>query len=54
MNANVNLIPQNKIQIKSGITTNVDMSAKIRENVKSVIDIIFEIQLDVFAKMVNI
>ena len=51
MNANVNLVEANVIQIKSGITINVDANVK---NITFVIKIIFGILLHVVAKMVNI
>ena len=33
-NVNVNLMAVNVIQIKSGITINVDMSVKVEENIR--------------------
>ena len=40
-NRNVNLMVENIIQIKSGITVNVDVSAKIQENIMCAKNIIF-------------
>ena len=51
MNANVNLVEANVIQIKSGIAINVDANVK---NITFVIKIISGILLHVVAKMVNI
>ena len=51
VNANVNLVEANVIQIKSGIAINVDANVK---NITFVIKIIFGILLHVVAKMVNI
>ena len=50
-NVNVNLVGENVIQIKSGISINVDTSVK---NIIYVKRIIFAILLHVVAKMVNI
>ena len=50
-NVNVNLVEENFIQIKSGISINVDTSVK---NIIYVKRIIFAILLHVVAKMVNI
>ena len=50
-NVNINLMLENVIQIKSGITINVNVSVK---NITYVKKIIFEILLHVVAKMVNI
>ena len=50
-NANVNLMVENVIQIKSGIMINVDVSVKYIIYVKK---IVFGILLPVVAKMVNI
>ena len=54
VNINVNLIVENVIQIKSGISINVDGGAKIRENVVCVKKILFVILANVLAKMINI
>ena len=53
-NVNVNLIVENIIQIKSGITIIVDASAKIREKIRLLKKIIFGILVHVLVKMVNI
>ena len=50
MNANVNLIKQNAIQIIGGITINIDVSVK---NIIDVKKIIFGILLHVDLKMEN-
>ena len=50
-NVNVNLVVENVIQIKSGITIHVDASAK---NIICVKKIIFGIVLHVVVKIVNI
>ena len=42
-NVNVNLMVENEIQIKSGTTTNVDVSANIQENIMQAKKIIFGI-----------
>ena len=52
-NANVNLMVENGILIKSWININVDASAKIRENIICVEKIIFGIPVHVFVKMAN-
>ena len=44
---------QNVIQIKSGTTTNVDISVKILKNIMRAKKIIFGIMLYAIAKMVN-
>ena len=51
MNINVNLMEQKIIQIKGGITINVDVSVKIVVDVKK---IMFGILLHVIVKMENI
>ena len=51
MNINVNLMEQKIIQIKGGITINVDVSVK---NVVDVKKIMFGILLHVIVKMENI
>ena len=53
-NVNVNLMQENVTQIKSGITINVDVSAKIRENIICVKKIITGILVHVLEKMLNI
>ena len=50
-NVNVNLVEESVIQIKSGISINVDTSVR---NIIYVKRIIFAILLHVVAKMVNI
>ena len=45
---------ENIIQIKSGITINVDVSVEIRKNIICAKKIIFRILLHVVAKIVNI
>ena len=54
MNANRNLEVGNVIQIKNGITINVNASAKIRVNIISAKKIIFVILVHVLVKVVNI
>ena len=49
-NVNVNLIAESVIQIRSGITINVNARAK---NIIYVKKIIFKIMLHVVAKMIN-
>ena len=44
---------ENIIQIKSGITINVDVSVEIRKNIICAKKIIFRILLHVVAKIVN-
>ena len=44
---------KSSIQFKSGITVNVDVIKKIRENIISVKNIIFGILVHVRAKMAN-
>ena len=51
-NADVNLMVENEIQIKTWIM--IDASVKIQKNIISVKKIIFEILLNVVAKMSNI
>ena len=51
MNVNLNLMLENVIQFKSGITINVNVSVK---NILYVKKIIFGILLHVVVKMVNI
>ena len=53
-NVNVNLKAKNVIQIKSGITINIDVSSKIWKNIMCAKKIIFGILLHVVAKMANI
>ena len=53
-NVNLNLVVENVILIKSGITINVDVTVKIWKNIMYVKKIIFGILLHVVAKMVNI
>ena len=53
MNVNVNLMIENLIQIKSGITINTDVSAKIRENIVCVKKIIFGVLVLVLVKKVS-
>ena len=48
---NVNLTVENEFQIKSGITINVGVSAKIRKNIMCAKKIIFGIVLHLLAKM---
>ena len=52
--ANVNLMLEEVIQIKSGITINVDARVKIQKHVVCTKKIIFGILLHEVAKMVNI
>ena len=54
VNVNVNLIVESVIQIKSGITVNVDVSVKIKKNIACAKKLIFGILLHVVVKMVNI
>ena len=51
---NVNLMVKNVIQTKSETTINVDVSAKIKENIMCVKKIIFGILAHVLVKMLNI
>ena len=51
MNANVNLMKENVIQVNDGIMINVDVSVKNIINVKK---IMFQILLYVIVKMENI
>ena len=51
MNVNVNLMEENVIQIKGGITINVGVSVNKFMYVKN---IMFEILINVFVKMENI
>ena len=53
-NVNINLKAENVIQIKSGTTINVDVSAKIQENIICAKKIIFGIHVHVLVKMINI
>ena len=53
-NVNLNLVMENVILIKSGITINVDVTVKIWKNIMYVKKIIFGILLYVVAEMVNI
>ena len=53
-NVNVKLMIRTVIQIKSGITINADVTAKIQKNIVHVEKIIFGILVHVLAKMVNI
>ena len=53
-NVNVNLIVKIVIQIKSVITINVGVSAKIRKNIMCAKKITFGILLLIHAKMENI
>ena len=53
-NVNVNLMVESVIQIKSGMTINVNLNAKTRENIMYVKKIIFRILVHVLVKMVNI
>ena len=50
-NVNVNLMQENVTQIKSGITINVDVSAKIRENIICVKNFLMGILVHVLEKM---
>ena len=52
-NVNVNLVVENVIQIKSGITINIDVCPKIWKNVKCVKNIIFAILIYLVKKTVN-
>ena len=54
VNVNVNLMVENSIQIKSGITINVDVSGKIQKNNTCAKNIIFGILLHVVVKIINI
>ena len=54
VNVNASLTVSNVTQIKSGITINVGMGAKIQKNIMHVKKIIFGIMLRVVVKMVNI
>ena len=45
---------KNEIQINSGITINVDVSAKIKKNIMCAKKIIFAILVHALAKMINI
>ena len=53
MSANVSLMVENVIQIKSGITINVSVSAKTKK-IKCMQKNMFRILLHVVAKMVDI
>ena len=53
-NVNINQKAENVIQIKSGTTINVDVSAKIQENIICAKKIIFGIHVHVLVKMINI
>ena len=53
-NVNVKLMIRTVIQIKSGITINADVTAKIQKNIVHVEKIIFGILVHVLAKTVNI
>ena len=53
-NINVKLMIRTVIQIKSGITINAAVTAKIQKNIVHVEKIIFGILVHVLAKMVNI
>ena len=53
-NVNVNLMVESVIQIKSGMTINVNLNTKTRENIMYVKKIIFRILVHVLVKMVNI
>ena len=53
MNVNVNLMVENVIEIKSGITINTDVSVKIQKNIICTKNITFGILLHVVAKMIN-
>ena len=50
-NVNVNLMQENVTQIKSGITINVDVSAKIRENIICAKNFLMRILVHVLEKM---
>ena len=54
VNVNINLMVENSIQIKSGITINVDVSGKIQKNNTCAENIIFGILLHVVVKIINI
>ena len=51
---NVNLMLENLSQIKSGITINVDVNARIWENIMYARKVIFGVLVHVFVKLVNI
>ena len=53
-NLNVNLMVENATQIKSGITINVGVTAKIQKNIMHVKKIIFQIMLHLVMKMADI
>ena len=52
-NVNISLMAENVTRIKSGITINVGVSAKMQENIMCVKKIILGIHLHVVLKMVN-
>ena len=49
-----NLVVKTVTQIENRITINVNVSSKIRENIKRVKNVVFEILVLVLVKMVNI
>ena len=53
MNVNLILMVENVIRIKSGITINVGVSVKIKENIVGERKIIFGIMQHAVVKMVN-
>ena len=53
-NKSVSLMVENLIRIKSGITINGSVSAKIKKTIMSVKEIIFGILLHVHVRAVNI
>ena len=53
-NANVNLMVENVIPIKSGLMVVIDVSIKFQKNIMCAKKIIFEILLHVVMKMVNV
>ena len=53
-NVYLNLMVDSVIQVKSGITINVDVSVKMEKNMVRAKEIIFSILLHAVVKMVNI
>ena len=53
-NLYVNSMVENENEIKSGITTNVDVSAKIQRNIMHAKTILFGILIHALVKMANI
>ena len=54
MYVNVSLMVENVTQIKIGIMINVNVSVKIKKNIRREKKIIFQILLNVIVKMTNI